>query len=160
MSLVGEMARERFLREALNPIVANYEQIVIDTPPNLGLLTVNALVCADTVIAPVSGEDDASVHGILELRQTITRLADRLGVAAPTLIAVLTRWQPHRISTRRIEAALTRADLAPAARIRARSAAVVRAAECRVPLAISDPDSSVTLAYRRLVEPLAGAGVR
>jgi chromosome partitioning protein len=160
MSLVGEMARERFLREALDPIVANYEQIVIDTPPNLGLLTVNALVCAGTVLAPVSGEDEASVHGILKLRQTITKLAERLGVPAPALIAVLTRWQPHRISSRRIEAALIRADLAPAARVRARSAAVVRAAECRVPLAISDPDSSVALAYRRLVEPLAGAGVR
>jgi chromosome partitioning protein len=160
MSLVGEMARERFLRDALDPIVGNYQQIVIDTPPNLGLLTVNALVCADTVLAPVSGEDEASVHGILELRQTITKLAERLGMPAPALTAVLTRWQPHRISSRRIEAALVRADLAPAARVRARSAAVARAAECRVPLAISDPDSSVALAYRLLVEPLAGGGAQ
>jgi chromosome partitioning protein len=159
MSLVAELARERFLRDALDPIVGDYQQIVIDTPPNLGLLTVNALVCADTVIAPVSGEDGASVHGILELRQTITRLAARLGVPAPTLIAVLTRWQPHRISSRRIEAALIEADLAPAARIRSRSAAMVRAAEYRVPIAISDPDSSVALAYRAPIEPLAGAGV-
>jgi hypothetical protein len=111
------------------------------------------------VIAPVSGEDDASVHGILELRQTITRLAARLGVPAPTLIAVLTRWQPHQISSRRIEAALIAADLAPAAKIRSRSAAMVRAAERRVPIAISDPDSSVALAYRALIVPLAGAGV-
>jgi chromosome partitioning protein len=159
MSLVAEMARERFLRDALDPIVGDYQQIVIDTPPNLGLLTVNALVCADTVIAPVSAEDDASVHGILELRQTITRLAARLGVPAPTLIAVLTRWQPHRISSRRIEAALIEADLAPAAKIRSRSAAMVHAAERRVPIAISNPDSSVALAYRALIEPLAGAGV-
>src|SRR5450755_653796 len=80
MSLVAELARERFLRDALDPIVGDYQQIVIDTPPNMGLLTVNALVCADTVIAPVSGEDEASVHGILELCQTITRLVARLGV--------------------------------------------------------------------------------
>jgi chromosome partitioning protein len=159
MSLVAELARERFLRDALDPIVGDYQQIVIDTPPNMGLLTVNALVCADTVIAPVSAEDDASVHGILELRQTITRLAARLGVPAPTLIAVLTRWQPHRVSSRRIEAALIEADLAPAARIRSRSAAMVRGPQRRVPLAISNPDSSVALAYRALIEPLAGAGV-
>lgn len=75
------------------------------------------------------------------------------------MIAVLTRWQPHRISSRRIEAALICADLPPAARIRARSAAVVRAAESRVPLAVSDPDSSLTLAYFRLVELLAGVNV-
>lgn len=36
MSLVGELGRERFLRDALEPVLANYDQIVIDTPPNLG----------------------------------------------------------------------------------------------------------------------------
>jgi chromosome partitioning protein len=159
MSLVAEMARERFLREALDPIVGDYQHVVIDTPPNLGLLTVNALVCADTVIAPVSGEDDASVHGILELGDTVTRLAARLGVPAPRLIAVLTRWQPNRVSSQRIEAALARAGLAPAARIRSRSAAIVRAAECRVPLAISSPDSVMALAYRELVESVTGVSV-
>ena len=48
--------------------------MVIDTPPNLGLLTVNALVCADCVLAPVSAEDEGAVHGILELRDTIAKL--------------------------------------------------------------------------------------
>jgi AAA domain len=58
MSLVGELGRERFLHAALEPVLDAYEQVVIDTPPNLGLLTVNALVCADRVIAPVSAEDE------------------------------------------------------------------------------------------------------
>ena len=159
MSLVGELARERFLRDALDSVIGDYEHVVIDTPPNLGLLTVNALVCADTMIAPVSGEDDASVHGILELRQTIVRLAARLGVTAPVLVAVLTRWAPYRVSSRRIEAALIEANLAPVARVRSRSAAVVRAAERCVPLAVTDPDGSVALAYRELISALAGAGV-
>jgi len=93
MSLVGELGRELFLREALQPAVAGYEHVVIDTPPNLGLLTGNALVCADQVLAPVSAEDEASMHGILELRQTTARLAERLGSRRPELVAVLTRWQ-------------------------------------------------------------------
>ena len=46
MSLVGELGRERFLRDALESVQDAYEHVVIDTPPNLGLLTVNALVCA------------------------------------------------------------------------------------------------------------------
>ena len=40
------------------------------------MLTVNALVCADQVVAPVSAEDEGALHGILELRVTITKLAD------------------------------------------------------------------------------------
>jgi chromosome partitioning protein len=53
MSLVAELGRERFLADALAPVLGGYDVVVIDTPPNLGLLTVNALVCADIVLAPV-----------------------------------------------------------------------------------------------------------
>ena len=49
------------------------EMGLIDTPPNLGLLTVNALVCATCVIAPVSAEDEGAIHGIAELRKTHPR---------------------------------------------------------------------------------------
>ena len=45
MSLVGELGRELFLRDALDQVLGGYEHVVIDTPPNLGLLTVNALAC-------------------------------------------------------------------------------------------------------------------
>src|ERR1019366_1334389 len=122
MSLVGEMGRERFLRDALDPVLGGYDHVVIDTPPNLGLLTVNALVCADRVLAPVSAEDEASLHGIVELRQTIARLTTRLGVPAPDLIALLTRWQRARISSREMEDVLIAEGLAPLGRIPSRSA--------------------------------------
>jgi chromosome partitioning protein len=160
MSLVGELGRERFLRDALAPVLDTYDQVVIDTPPNLGLLTVNALVCADRVLAPVSAEDEASVHGILELRATIARLAERLDRPAPALLAVLTRWQPLRVSSRRIEQLLIGSDLPPVARIRSRSAAVATAAAVRVPLAVNAPDSSAAIGYSELVEQLEGASVK
>lgn len=160
MSLVGEIGRERFLRDALDPVLGGYDHVVIDTPPNLGLLTVNALVCAERVLAPVSAEDEASVHGIIELRGTIARLAERVGAAAPALLAVLTRWQPHRVSSRAVEDVLVASGLAPVARIRLRSAAVARAAATRVPLSLSAPDSSAAVAYLQLVEKLEGVSVR
>jgi chromosome partitioning protein len=154
MSLVGELGRERFLRDALELVQDAYEHVVIDTPPNLGLLTVNALVCADRVIAPVSAEDEASLHGIVELRHTITKLTERLGVPMPDLIVLLTRCQRRRISSREMEDALIGEGLAPLARIPSRSALIARAAARRIPLAVSAPDSSVALAYTHLADTL------
>jgi chromosome partitioning protein len=153
MSLVGEMGRERFLHNALDPVIASYQRIVIDTPPNLGLLTVNALVCADTVLAPVSAEDEASVQGIVELRATIAKL-ERLGGSRPRLLPLLTRWAPRRIISEVIDQALIELDLAPVARIPAR-AAVALAAAAHVPLAVSARDGAVALAYDRLLDHMA-----
>ena len=160
MSLVGELGRERFLHDALEASIEEYDEVVIDTPPNLGLLTVNALVCADYVLAPVSAEDEGAVHGILELRGTIAKLAKRLGGEAPPLVAVVTRWSPTRVSSRMVEDQLTEAGLAPVARIRLRSALVAAAAAARVPVATLAPDSCVALAYGDVVELLARRAAR
>jgi len=160
MSLVGEMGRELFLRDALEPVVGEYDDVVVDTPPNLGLLTVNALVCADYVLAPVSAEDEASLHGIVELRHTIARLSRRLAVPAPGLVALLTRWQRHRISSREMADALIAEALAPVGRIPSRSALISRAAARRVPVALSAPDSSPTVAYALLADLLMEVSAR
>lgn len=117
MSLVGEVGREQFLRDALSPIRDEYAHVVIDTPPNLGLLTVNVLVCADQILAPVSAEDEASLHGIIELRQTGAKLTDRLDLPPAGLNALLARWQRHRLSARAIQSALAAEGLRPAGRI-------------------------------------------
>ena len=152
MSLVGELGRERFLTDVLEPLIAEYDDIVIDTPPNLGLLTVNALVVADIVIGPVSAEDDASLHGIRELRRTLCKLGERLGAPSPALMPILTRWQPLRISSRLIEQSLVVENLRPAVRVPARSALFAGAAATRVPLAVNAPDSAPILAYDMLAE--------
>ena len=129
MSLVGELGRERFLRDALEPVLGDYDDVVIDTPPNLGLLTVNALVVAELVLAPVSAEDDASLHGIRELRARLSDGSPSVSASrAPELVAVLTRWQRTRISSRTIEERSSCEGLAPAVRIPARSALFARAA--------------------------------
>jgi chromosome partitioning protein len=156
MSLVGELGRERFLHDALESVIAEYDEIVIDTPPNLGLLTVNALVCADCVLAPVSAEDEGAVHGILELRGTLAKLATRLQGQTPELVPLMTRWSPTRISTRSAEDRLTEEGLVPAARIQLRSALVSQAAAAQLPVACLAPNSCVTIADRELVDVLAG----
>jgi chromosome partitioning protein len=155
LSLVGEIGRELFLRDALEPVVGHYDDLLIDTPPNLGLLTVNALVLAERVMAPVSAEDEESLHGIRELQRTVGRLSQRLDGPTPELVAILTRLAPHRVSSRMIEHELVREGLAPAIRIPARSALFARAAADRGPLAVSYPDSSPAIAYHRLTEQTA-----
>jgi hypothetical protein len=112
------------------------------------------------VLAPVSAEDEGAVHGILELRGTIDKLANRLGGEAPRLIALVTRWSPTRISSRTVEDRLSEAGLAPAGRIRLRSALIAEAAAARVPVASLAPDSCIALAYGEIVELLSGAPAR
>ncbi len=127
---------------------------------NLGLLTVNALVLAELVVAPVSAEDEESFHGIRELRRTVRRLADRLDRPALEIVAILTRWAPQRVSSRAIEHALMCEGLTPAARIPARSALFARAAADRVPLAVSDRDSSPAIAYEQLAAQITAVSAR
>lgn len=70
VELVGMMAREHRLREALGPLRDHYEYILIDCPPSLGLLTINALAAADEVIIPVQCEY-LPMEGLAQLLRTI-----------------------------------------------------------------------------------------
>src|SRR5262249_58127606 len=56
IELVGIARREHRLRDVLEPIAPSYDYIVIDCPPSLGLLTINALVAADRVLVPLQCE--------------------------------------------------------------------------------------------------------
>jgi chromosome partitioning protein len=158
MALVGELGRERFLSEALEPIIAAYDLAVIDTPPNLGLLTVNALICADVVLAPVSSEDEASVQGLVELRATLSNLG-RLRDVEPRLVTLLTRWAPGRVLSGVIEEAVAGLGLPALVRVPAR-AAVGQAGAQHVPLALAAPDSCVTIAYEQLAAELVAVSAR
>ena len=71
-----EENREQLLKNALAPIKDNYDYIIIDCPPSLGLLNTNALTAADSVLIPVQSEYYA-LEGITQLLQTI-RLVQKL----------------------------------------------------------------------------------
>ena len=70
VELVGEMSRERILKTALADLKKNYEYIFIDCPPSLGLLTLNALTAADSVLIPIQCEYYA-LEGLSQLLNTI-----------------------------------------------------------------------------------------
>ena len=73
IELVGEERRERRLREALAPVLADYDFILIDCPPSLGLLTLNGLCAAQGVIVPMQCEYFA-LEGLADLVKTIKQV--------------------------------------------------------------------------------------
>jgi chromosome partitioning protein len=77
VQLVHEVAREQTLQRVLGPAVANYDVILIDCQPSLGLLTVNALTAADGVIVPLECEYFA-LRGVALLKTTIDKVRERL----------------------------------------------------------------------------------
>ena len=80
LDLVGALTRELMLREMLKPVREDYDFIVVDCLPSLGLLTVNALSAADKVIIPLQA-DFLAMKGLALLLSTIIRVRDRLNPA-------------------------------------------------------------------------------
>src|SRR5450631_3254632 len=77
VQLVGEVAREQTLGRVLGPVLPDYDFVIIDCQPSLGLLTVNALTAADSVIIPLECEFFA-LRGVALLMDTILKVQDRL----------------------------------------------------------------------------------
>jgi len=77
VQLVGEVAREQILARVLRPVIDEYDVILIDCQPSLGLLTVNALTAAHGVIIPLECEFFA-MRGVALLVETIEKITDRL----------------------------------------------------------------------------------
>ena len=77
LALSGMIGRERALQKALLPVRGRYDFILIDTPPSLGLLTINALTAADSVIVPVQCEY-LSLRGLVQLENTLSMIRENL----------------------------------------------------------------------------------
>jgi chromosome partitioning protein len=77
LMLVNEVAREQSLMRVLAPLKVKYDFILIDCPPSLGLLTINALTAADSVIIPLECEYYA-LRGMAQLMDSIERIKERL----------------------------------------------------------------------------------
>jgi chromosome partitioning protein len=73
VELVPVLARETRLKSALAPVLPTYDYVLVDCPPSLGLLTVNALTAADSVLVPLQCEYFA-LEGITELMSTLKRI--------------------------------------------------------------------------------------
>lgn len=77
IELVGALSRETRLKKALNSIKADYDYIFIDSPPSLGLLTLNAFVSSDSILIPIQCEFYA-LEGVSQLLNTINLIREGL----------------------------------------------------------------------------------
>ncbi len=77
VQLVHEVAREQTLQRVLRPVIKDYDVVLIDCQPSLGLLTVNALTASDGVIVPLECEYFA-LRGVALLKTTIDKVQERL----------------------------------------------------------------------------------
>ena len=71
------IGRERALEKALAPVKDGYDFVLMDTPPSLGLLTINAFVAADGIIVPVQCEY-LSLRGLVQLQNTLEMIRENL----------------------------------------------------------------------------------
>ena len=154
------IGRERALEKAFKPILEDYDFICIDTPPSLGLLTINALMAADKVIVPVQCEY-LSMRGLIQLQNTLSMIRENLNPGVeiegilPTLMDARTLHAKEAIEI--LEENF--GDRVFASRIKK----TIRFAEAPVKgmsVLKYDPDGVAAHSYRQLAKEVLGNGRR
>jgi chromosome partitioning protein len=154
------IGRERALQKGLEPVKDDYDYMFIDTPPSLGLLTINALTASDKVIVPVQCEY-LSMRGLIQLQNTLSMIRENLNPDVdiegilPTLVDNRTVHAKEAIEI--LEENF--GDRVFASRINK----TVRFAEAPVKgmsVLKYDPDGKAAYAYRQLAKEVLGNGQR
>jgi chromosome partitioning protein len=101
VQLVTEVGREQALGRAIKRVLDRYDVVLIDCQPSLGLLTINALTCADAVLIPLACEF-FSLRGVALLMDTIDKVRDRLNPDLQILGILATMFDPRTLHTREV----------------------------------------------------------
>jgi len=107
IELVSALARENQLRAALEPAAGEYDYLLLDSPPSLGLLTVNCLTAADRVLIPIQCEYYA-LEGLTQLTRTLELVTRRLNPRLGLLGVLLTMHDPRTRLSREVAAEVRR----------------------------------------------------
>src|SRR5690348_15585040 len=161
LALSSMIGRERALEKALAPVKENYDYVLIDTPPSLGLLTINALVASNGVIVPVQCEY-LSLRGLVQLENTLSMIRENLNPDVGIVGILPTMYDKRTLHSREAVEILQEnfGDLVFDTKIRK----TVRYAEAPVKgtsVLKYDPSGNAAQAYRQLAkEVLDGAQAR
>lgn len=154
VELVGLMAREHVLKRALSEVRNDYDYIFIDCPPSLGLLTLNALTCADTLLVPIQCEYYA-LEGLTQLMNTIKLVQVNLNPSLSVEGVVLTMFDGRtRLSTEVVNEVKKYFKNRVYNTIIPRNIRLGEAPSFGVPITLYDSKSAGAIAYVELAEEL------
>lgn len=105
MELINEAGREFILRELFAPVLDTYDFILIDCPPSLGLLTLNALTCSQYVLIPLQTEFLA-LQGLTKIKQVIDKVKFRLNKKLTIGGVIATMYDHRRVLNRDVVATI------------------------------------------------------
>ncbi|MGH3900895.1 MAG: ParA family protein [Pseudonocardiaceae bacterium] len=108
VQLVTEVGREQTLARTLRPLLPHYDFILVDCQPSLGLLTINALACADGVVIPLECEF-FSLRGVALLIDTIDKVRERLNPKLAITGILATMYDPRTLHAREVLARVVEA---------------------------------------------------
>jgi chromosome partitioning protein len=156
MELAPTDQRERRLGRILSEVSGDYDYVLLDCPPSLGLLTVNALTAADTILIPIQCEYYA-LEGLTQLIATVNLIRDNLNPELEIKGVVLTMYDA-RTNLSSDVAREVRRHLGAAVfeTIVPRSVRLSEAPSYGVPIALFRPDSKGAEAYAALAAELLG----
>ena len=97
-----DTGREWILDSVLSPVKSSYDYIIIDCPPTLGILTINALTACTDVVIPL-GADIYSLQGLLQIQETINKVKKFCNKNITIAGLLLTRYSPRAVLSREIK---------------------------------------------------------
>ena len=150
VELINEIGRELRLRCALDAVRASYDYIIIDCPPTLNILTVNALVAADTVLIPIQCEYYA-LEGLTGLLDTIEKIARTLDKELPIHGLLRTMYDPRNVLSSQVSQQLLQHFGSKVySTVIPRNVRLAEAPSHGLPVLLYDKNSSGALAYLAL----------
>ena len=148
--------KEYVLKKILDPIKDEYDYIIIDCPPSLSMLTINALCAADSVLVPIQCEYYA-LEGLTQLIQTIEMVKDRLNNSLKIEGILFTMFDVrNNLSIQVVENVKANLDQRIYNTVIPRNVRLAEAPSYGMPINIYDPKSTGTESYRKLAEEIIG----
>jgi chromosome partitioning protein len=154
IEMVGLMAREQRLRRVLEPVRADFDVVLVDCSPSLGLLTVNALTAADGIVIPIQCEYLA-LEALGQLSSTLELIRDNLNPRLHLVGIVMTMFDARtNLSQQVVEQVRTHFPDRVFEAVIPRSVRLSEAPSYGQPITAYDPSSRGAVAYRKLADEL------